>query len=126
MFVSGSEVFPLGIPLTVEVTPLEITGGWRFKNLWSRVVPYVGGGWSSYDYKETSEFADASENVDDRFTGWHLLGGVEFKVARWVGVGGEIAFTSVPDALGPGGASEAFDETNLGGTSYRLKISIGR
>jgi hypothetical protein len=41
-------------------------------------------------------------------------------------VAGEIAFTSVPDALGVGGASEAFDETNLGGTSYRLKISVGR
>jgi hypothetical protein len=126
VFVSGSEVFPLGIPLTVDVTPVEITGGWRFKNVWSRFVPYAGGGWSSYAYKETSQFADATENVDERFNGWHILGGAEFRVTRWLGVAGEIAFTSVPDALGMGGASEAFDETNLGGTSYRLKISVGR
>ena len=126
VFISGSEVFPLGIPLTVEITPVEITGGWRFKNISSRIVPYVGGGWSSYAYKETSQFADPDENVDERFNGWHLLGGVEFKATRWLGVGGEIAFTSVPDALGLAAASEAFDETNLGGTSYRLKISIGR
>ena len=126
VFVSGSEVFPLGIPLTVEVTPVEITGGWRFKNLWSRVVPYAGGGWSSYSYKETSEFADSAENVEERFNGWHILGGAEFRVTRWLGVGGEIAFASVPDALGVGGVSEAFDETNLGGTSYRVKISVGR
>lgn len=126
VFISGAEVFPLGIPLTVEITPVEITGGWRFKQLSSRFVPYVGGGWSSYAYKETSDFADAGENVDERFNGWHLLGGVEFKATRWLGVGGEIAFTSVPDALGLAAASEAFDETNLGGTSYRLKISIGR
>src|SRR5262245_21794928 len=58
VFVSGSEVFPLGIPLTVKVTPIEITGGWRFKNLWARFVPYAGGGWSSFSYEETSQFAD--------------------------------------------------------------------
>lgn len=126
VFVSGNEVFPLGIPLTVEITPIEISGGWRFKNLSSRLVPYAGGGWSSYAYQETSEFADSSENIEERFNGWHILGGAEFRVTRWLGVGGEIVFASVPDALGGGGASEAFDEDNLGGTSYRLKISIGR
>jgi hypothetical protein len=126
VFVSGSEVFRLGIPLSVEITPVEITGGWRFKNIWARLVPYAGAGWSSYAYKETSDFADAGEDVDERYNGWHILGGAEFRVTRWLGIGGEIAFSSVPDALGAGGASEAFDETNLGGTSYRLKISVGR
>jgi outer membrane protein W len=126
VFVSGSDVFPLGIPVDVEITPIEITGGWRFTTISSRLVPYAGAGWSSYAYKETSQFADADENVDERFNGWHILGGVELKLARWLGVGGEVAYTSVPDALGAGGASEAFDETNLGGTSFRLKISVGR
>jgi opacity protein-like surface antigen len=126
VFVSGSEVFPLGIPLTVKITPIEITGGWRFKNLGPRFVPYAGGGWSSFAYEETSEFANADENVDERFNGWHVLGGAEFKVTPWLGVGGEIVFSSIPDALGAGGVSEAFDESNLGGTSYRLKISVGR
>jgi hypothetical protein len=116
----------LGIPLTVEITPLEITGGWRFKTLSSRFVPYAGAGWSSYAYSESSEFADPGENSDERFTGWHIVGGAEFRLARWLGVGGEVVFSSVPNALGGGGVSEAFDEDNLGGTSYRLKISIGR
>jgi hypothetical protein len=89
-------------------------------------VPYAGGGWSSYSYKETSQFADSAENVEERFNGWHILGGAEFRVARWLGVGGEMAFASVPNALGVGGVSEEFDETNLGGTSYRVKISVGR
>jgi hypothetical protein len=89
-------------------------------------VPYAGGGWSSFAYEETSEFADAGDNVKERFNGWHLLGGAEFKVTQWLGVGGEIVFSSIPDALGAGGVSEAFDESNLGGTSYRLKISVGR
>jgi hypothetical protein len=126
VFVSGSEVFRLGIPVTVEVTPIEVTGGWRFKNLSPRLVPYVGAGWSSYGYKETSEFADPGEDVDERFNGFHILGGVEFRLTRWLGVGGELAWSRVPDALGAGGASSVFDETDLGGTSYRLKISVGR
>jgi hypothetical protein len=126
VFVSGSDVFPLGIPLTVEITPVELTAGWRFKQVSSRFVPYAGGGWSSYAYKETSEFANAGEDVDDRFNGFHILGGVEFRATPWLGIGGEIAFSNVPDALGAGGVSTEFDEDNLGGTSYRLKISIGR
>ena len=126
MFVSGSEVFRLGIPVTIEVTPIEVTGGWRFKNFSPRFVPYVGAGWSSYAYKETSDFADAGDDVDERFSGFHILGGAEFKLTHWLGVGGELAWTTVPDALGTGGASRAFDETDLGGVSYRLKISVGR
>ena len=126
VFVSGSEVFRLGIPLTIEVTPIEVTGGWRFKNVSPRLVPYVGAGWSSYAYKETSDFAEAGEDVDERYSGFHVLGGAEFKLTRWLGVGGELAWSTVPDALGTGGASRAFDETDLGGVSYRLKVSVGR
>ena len=126
VFVSGSEVFRLGIPVTIEVTPIEVTGGWRFKSISPRLVPYVGAGWSSYAYKETSDFAEAGDNVDERFSGFHVLGGAEFKLSRWLGVGGELAWSTVPDALGAGGASRAFDETDLGGVSYRLKISVGR
>ena len=86
VFVSGSEVFPLGIPLTVEVTPVEVTGGWRFKNVSARVsCPTWAGAGAAYAYKETSDFADAGENVDERFNGWHILGGAEFKVTRWLG-----------------------------------------
>lgn len=127
VFVSDSgDVFRLGIPVTVEITPIEVTAGWRFKNLSRRFIPYVGAGWSSYAYRETSDFAADGEDVDERFSGYHILGGAEFKVMRWLGVGGEVAWTSIPDGLGAGGASQAFDETDLGGTSVRLKVSIGR
>jgi len=110
----------------VDITPIEVTAGWRFKQISPRLVPYVGGGWSSYSYKETSDFAVTGDDVDERFNGFHILGGVEFKAARWLGIGGEIVFSRVPNALGVSGVSEAFDEDNLGGTSYRLKISVGR
>jgi hypothetical protein len=126
VYVSGSQVFPLGIPVRVTITPVEITGGWRFAKRTSRVVPYAGMGYSSYDYKETSDFSDTGEDVDERFRGLHLLGGAELRLGRWLGVAGEVGWTRIADALGKGGASAAFDETDLGGTSVRLKIAVGR
>lgn len=122
----GDEVFPLGIPTTVKVTPLEITGGWRFGNLSRRVVPYAGAGVNWTRYEETADFADGDDNVDERFTGFQLVGGVEVHLHRWIHASGEIAWSSVADALGSGGASAAFDEDNLGGTSIRFKVLIGR
>lgn len=119
------EVFRLGIPLVVTITPLEITGGWRYRK-WPRIVPYGGAGYSAYRYRETSDFADPDENVDERFGGFHLLGGAEYRPLRWLAVGGEVVWASVPDALGNGGVSAAFNEDNLGGTTLRLKISVGR
>jgi hypothetical protein len=166
----GNEVFPLGIPLEVSVTPIEITGGWRYRHCPGppapprkpqpppvppakkppalsqstqkpgqkpappaaaracapRLIPYVGAGLSSYGYRETSEFADSTENTSDRFTGFHVVGGAEYRLLRLVTVGGEVTWSSIPDALGTGGVSAAFNENNLGGAAFRLKITVGR
>jgi opacity protein-like surface antigen len=119
------QVFQLGIPLTATIVPVEVTGGYRFLGF-GRVVPYAGGGFGSYKYTETSEFADPSENVSSRFSGYHVLGGVDVGVTPWLRTGGEIQYTSVPNALGTGGLSQQFSETNLGGTTFRVVISVGR
>jgi hypothetical protein len=137
VFVAGDDIFPLGIPVEVTLTPLEFTGGWRYRHCprtpktrslpcRPTIVPYVGGGLSSYRYQETSDFADEDENVDDRFNGFHILGGVEYLPVRWMAIGGEVAWSSIADAIGEGGVSAAFNEDNLGGTTIRLKISFGR
>lgn len=122
----NDEIFKLGIPVEITVIPLEVTAGYRFTTLARRVVPYGGVGYSRYRYKETSQFADAAENVDERFTGFHVTGGVEFLALRWLAIGGEATWSSVADALGEAGVSKHFNEDNLGGTSVRLKISVGR
>jgi len=127
----GNDVFRLGIPLNVTITPLEITGGFRLRSrsrvgVMSRVVAYGGGGYSSYRYQETSDSAEPSENVDERFSGFHVVGGAEYQASRWLAIGGEVAWSSIADALGAGGASAAFAEDNLGGTTFRLKLSVGR
>lgn len=176
VFVYGSEVFPLGIPLSVEVTPIEFTGGYKFfvrppkpkapaapppppkpffqparprpgertgvatrpvssqppprtpapKPRWGGVKPYVGGGIGIVKYKETSEFAGAGDNVDDSFTSYHALGGLEIPLWKWLGAAVEANYRWVPDALGKGGASQEFGEEDLGGPSVRFKLTIGR
>ena len=77
-------------------------------------------------YKETSEFADEDENIDERYTGFVVMGGVEVGIAKWVHARGEVRFRSISDVLGVGGVSEAFDETTLGGVGFGVKVVFGR
>ena len=128
VFVFEGETFPLGIDTTIRIRPFEVSGGYRFGGLDRRVVPYIGAGLGWQRYEETSEFADDDENVDETFRGYHLLGGAELRVTRWFAVGGEFQWTTVPDSLGqdPNGVSTAFEETDLGGTAFRVRIVIGR
>jgi opacity protein-like surface antigen len=128
VFVHEGETFSVGIPTTISIRPVEVGGGYQFRNPRTRLTPYVGGGIGWHRYSETSDFAEASENVNETFTGYHLLGGAEFRILRWFSAGGEAQWTSIPNALGddPNSASAAFGETNLGGASFRVKFIIGR
>ena len=126
-FVHNGTRFPLGIDTTITVTPIEVSGGWRWRmRRVPRLTPYVAGGITSLRYEETSDFADANENVDENFAGYLVYGGAAYKITRWLGIAGEAAWSTVPDAIGDAGVSAAFKETNLGGTALRLKITIGR
>jgi hypothetical protein len=122
----NKRVLPLGIPTTATMTPLEITAGWRYRGLGPSVTPHVGAGFTSLRYEEVSDFAENGENVSDRFSGFHVVGGTEVRLSRWIGLAGDVVWTSVADAIGNGGVSEAFGEDNLGGTSIRLKLLLGR
>lgn len=126
VFVSDGETFGLGIPTTIALTPVEITGGYRFPRI-ARLTPYVGAGPGWYRYSETSEFATEDEDVNERFAGFHILGGAEVQLARWLSVGGELQWATVPDAIGDDANSVAreFSETDLGGTAVRVKFVVG-
>jgi hypothetical protein len=128
VFVFDGRTFGLGIDTTVRVTPVEITAGYRFGPRRWRVVPYAGGGIGWHRYEETSAFAEDDENVNETHRGYHIVGGAEFRVLRWLGVGGEAQWTTVRDALGqnPNSASAAFTETDLGGAVFRVKVIVGR
>ena len=126
-FRSGGQSFRLGIPLTATITPLEVTGGYRFRlRHLPKVVPYVAAGFGSYSFKETSDFADAAENVDTRHSGTVLGGGLEFRLHRWVGLGADVQYTHVTGILGQGGVSQQAGENDLGGVAARFKLVVGR
>lgn len=127
VFVDDGEVFRLGIPVEITVTPIELSAGWRFRIRQApKFFPYAAGGLTILRYQETSDFATAGEDADDTFNGFHVLGGGEYKITRWFGVAGEASWSTVPDAIGDAGASAAFDETDLGGLTFRVKVTIGR
>jgi hypothetical protein len=125
----GDERFGLGIPLEVTSVPVDVTGGWRFpfgrrsggRAGGFQLVPYAGGGVGVVQYEETSDFAAAGDDIKETFTSYHALGGVELPVGKGLGVNAEVIYRWVPDALGGGGVSQSFGETDLGGMGFRVK-----
>ena len=125
VFVSGGQVYQLGIDDTVTIQPITVTAGYRLRSA-DRYVPYFGGGVGVYKFKEESEFADPGENIDDSYTSYHALAGVEYAASRWLFASFEVQYTGVPNSLGVSGVSKEFDEKNLGGLSLRFKLAVGR
>ena len=121
----GGETFPLGIPLTAKIRPIEVTGGYRLTQ-WRRVIPYAGIGYGSYRYEETSDFSTDAENVNVTSNGIVLVGGAELRVLRWVGITVDVRKTTIDDIIGAAGVSREFNESDLGGTAFRFRIMVGR
>lgn len=127
VFIFEEQQFRLGIPETITITPIEVNVGYRF-NFGSWVVPYagLGGGW--HKFTDASTFNTDSENVKKTFKGYQVTGGAEFRLSPWLGAAAEAAWSRVPNALGQDDDSVAkmFDESDLGGTTFRVKFVIGR
>jgi len=124
-FVFEGDVVRLGIPDRVTITPVVVTAGYRF-SIRDRIVPYIGGGVGTVRFEETSDFAEGDENVDEQFTSYHAVAGMEYAATRWLFVSGEFRYAAVPDALGAPGISADFDESDLGGFSIAVKVLVGR
>lgn len=130
VFVSGGQVYPLGIPLTVRMVPIDFTGGYRFftqgggpgRRGGPRILPYAGAGVGVVRYKEESEFDQPGEQIDESYTSYHVLGGVDVPITRHLAAGVEFQHRWVPDGLGAGGASKEFGETDLGGNTFRAQV----
>ena len=129
VFVHEGEVFPLGIPLTIGLTPIEVSAGYRFTQarrtrsgvVASPVALFGGGGVGSVGYAETDDDGEISE----RFTAYHVMGGADVTVWKALQIGAEVRYRWVPDGLGAGGVSDAFNETDLGGSTFRVRIGVG-
>jgi hypothetical protein len=116
----------LGIPLDVSLGHVEIGGGWRMEQPRSHVALYGGGGLLRVHYVESSSFADTLDDSDVTFGGYTAFGGVDARVWRWIMAGAEVQYRSVPDALGEGGVSKVFNESNLGGVTIRVMVGVRR
>jgi hypothetical protein len=123
-FVSGGQVFTLEIPNQITVTPVLATVGFRGTKS-GQLVPYFGGGIGWYTLEETSPTIPGAEGISSRHTGYHILGGAEFPVLRWMSIAGELQWATVPNALGESGVSAVFGEKDLGGTTFRFKVIAG-
>ena len=121
----GGQNYPLGIGLTATVTPVEVTAGYRFRRR-ARLAPYVGAGLGTYQYQETSVASEPADNASVRHGGVLLVGGVEWRAHRWVGLSADVQYTHVGGILGEAGLSQAFAENDLGGVAGRLRLLIGR
>jgi hypothetical protein len=124
VFLDGTSVYKLGIPLQVKITPIDLAAGWRLTN--GRLSSFLGAGISSVAYRETGGFSEGDDNVSQRKSGPLVLAGVDVAVTRWVRVGGELRYRAVKGILGASGISAAYDENRLGGTSGALRVSVGR
>jgi len=120
-----NEVFRLGIPLKITMTPVDVVAGWRSAPV-ARTAAYGAAGISFLKYEESSDFADPDENVDEQFRGFVVFGGIEYSAMRFVHIRGEVRYRRFGDALGAGGVSAAFDENDLGSFGAALKIAVGR
>jgi hypothetical protein len=126
-FFANGQSFGLGIPLTARITPLEITAGYRFRpRSMPKLRPYLGGGLTSYAYEEQSNFDEPGDGLTTRGTGLVGVGGVEFRVHKYVGITADGAVAHVTGILGQAGISKDIGESNLGGISARIRLIIGR
>src|SRR6185503_9593969 len=111
-FVNNGQTFPLGIPLTATITPLELSAGYRFgASGSSRFIPYAGAGIGRYAYREEADFAIEGDNVDTHHVGYLATGGLEVRVYRWIGLAVDAQYTHITGILGAGGVSKDAGES---------------
>jgi opacity protein-like surface antigen len=129
--VINGQAVSLSVPITMTMTPIEIGAGWRLESARGArgtqpATPYVGGGLLALRYTEVSADSLAGDNTSTTFTGYFLMGGLDLMVARKLSVSAEADYRSVPNALGAGGVSQSFGETNLGGMTLRVLFGFRR
>jgi hypothetical protein len=124
------EVIPLGIPLSLSLTPIEFTGGYRLpaytigRRPQIRLVPFVGAGAGFLRLREHTDEEYPEESVDERFPSYHLLLGLDVPLAGRFAIGAEFAHRWVPGGLGTGGTSQVLGESDLGGSTLGARVRV--
>jgi hypothetical protein len=115
-----------GIGVTIAMVPIDLAVGWRFNHLTrtNQITPYVGGGAVLLHYAETTPSGSSTDNTIAWFPGFEGFAGVDLRLGSGLFVGPEVDFRSVPKAIGQGGVSQSFGETNLGGVVFRVRVGV--
>ena len=112
----------LGFPLSLRITPVFLTAGYRLRD-GKMVVPYAGIGGSLTSFREESSVAGVAYDESRTKAGFHIVGGAEIGRGRFR-FAAEAGWSTVPDAVGVGGVSAVYDEADLGGWSVLGKLVI--
>ncbi len=118
----GAPIQKLGFPVSLKLTQLLLSAGYRFRH-GKLVVPYASIGAAITSYSETSDVAGQSFGDDGSKTGFVGAAGVE--VGRGLLRGGvELGYSSAPGAAGFGGVSKIYGEDDLGGFHVIGKVQV--
>jgi hypothetical protein len=129
----AGDIIDLGIATEVMVMPIDVSIGWRVESRPSftptgkprlRPVPFFGGGFGFQQYRETSDFASGDDDVDEMKGSYHLLSGIELPFSTHLGAVADVIYRWVPDAIGAGGVSAHYGDTDLGGPQVRVRVAF--
>jgi opacity protein-like surface antigen len=124
------EVIPLEIPLSISLTPIEFTGGYRLPEYTVgprrqvRLVPFIGAGAGFVRFREHTDDEHPEESADERFASYHLLLGLDVPLAGRFALGAELTRRWVPGGLGTSGVSQVLGESDLGGSTLRARVRV--
>ncbi len=120
----NSEAFRLGHPLTLTLTEGLASAAFRFGKL-GPVSPYVGVGAGIVSWNEKSEIAGEVESASGTTGIFEARLGIERQQGP-VRLGVEGGITFARNAIGAGGISKVYEETDLGGLFVVGKIGFSR
>jgi opacity protein-like surface antigen len=118
----GSPVQKLGFPVSLKLTPLLLTAGYRFRHGKS-IVPYAHVGAAMTSWSEESTVAGESFDADGSKTGFVGAAGVEYGRGL-LRFGVELGYSSVGGALGTAGVSQIYGEDQIGGFHAIGKVGV--
>jgi len=118
----GGTIQKLGFPVSVELQPIPLMAGYRFRH-GQLIVPYAAIGAAITSYTETSTVAGESFDSDGSKTGFIGAAGVEFGRGLFR-VGAELGYSTVSGVVGLGGVSQVYREDDIGGFHVIGKVAV--
>jgi opacity protein-like surface antigen len=120
----NSEAYRLGHPLDFTMIEGVASISWRFERRGSW-TPYAGVGGGAVSFKERSRIAGLEERASGSTALFELRAGAERGRGRFrYGLEGGVTFA--PNAIGVGGISQIYEESDIGGVFVVARFAFSR